>query len=182
MPEKKKKGRRAYLSDYVLNAAGEYVYVGDYYIAVAEGKNPGKIMAGILGLAAAAFAVLAAAGCLSTCTASGAFYVTIPYALAVILSAVCIYDSATIIHEKCRLTTHSYEKSAQRIKGFLMAAGVCSFVSAAGHIAHTVLRGTEATRAADILFFVACLAAAALCYLAFRKKKQVLWQKNSKTH
>ena len=25
MPEKKKKGRRAYLSDYVLNAAGEYV-------------------------------------------------------------------------------------------------------------------------------------------------------------
>ena len=182
MPDKKKKGRRAYLSDYVLNAAGEYVYTGAYYIAVAEGKSPERLMRGILGLAVAAFALLAAAGCLSTCTASGAFYVTIPYVLAVVLSAVCIYDSATIIHERCKLTTHSYEKSAQRIKGFLMVAAVCAFVAATGHAVHMVVKGTAATRAADILYFVACQAAAVLCCLAFRAKKQILWQKSAKSH
>ena len=182
MPDKKKKGRRAYLSDYVLNAAGEYVYTGDYYVAVAEGKDPVKIMRGILGLAAAAFAALAGAGCLSTCTASGAFYVTIPYVVAVVLCAVCSYDAATILHERCRLTAHSYEKSAQRVKGFLMVAAVCAFVAAAGHIVHTVLRGTNVTRAADLLYFAACLAAAALCCMAFQAEKQIFWKKNTKTH
>jgi hypothetical protein len=43
MADKKKKGRRAYLSDYVLDVSGEYIYTGDYYIADTQGKDYKRI-------------------------------------------------------------------------------------------------------------------------------------------
>jgi len=177
MADKKKKGRRAYLSDYVLDVSGEYVYTGDYYEATAEKGDVQKLFKKVFVLVIGAFALLVGVGCLSTGTTSGAFYVTLPHTAAIILSAFCIYDSWTVMRSKGRLRTHDYETSAQRLKGFSISAGVCAFAAAAGQTGYTVLKGGKATRTADILFLSGCFAAAMLYYRAFTIKKQILWQK-----
>ena len=48
MADKKKKGRRAYLSDYVMDVSGEYVYTGDYYEASAEKGDVQKLFKKVL--------------------------------------------------------------------------------------------------------------------------------------
>jgi hypothetical protein len=73
MADKKKKGRRAYLSDYVMDVSGQYVYNGAYYSADAQGKDFARVIKGLMALVVISFAVLVAVGCLSTGTTSGAF-------------------------------------------------------------------------------------------------------------
>ena len=179
MADKKKKGRRAYLSDYVMDVSGQYVYNGAYYNADAQGKDFSRVVKGVFGLVFLAFAALVAVGCLSTGTTSGAFYVTLPHAVAIILSAVCLYDSVIVLRSKGRLKEHQYDSAVPRLKGCSIAGAVCAFVAAAGQLGYTVLKGEKATRVADIVFFAGCLVAGALLYMAFATKKQILWQKDN---
>ena len=180
MSEKKKKGRRAYLSDYVLDVSGEYVYTGGYYIAsVANNKDFAKFMRGIFGLAVLAFAVMVGVGCLSTGTTSGAFYVTAPHVAAIVLTAISIYDSFIIAGSKGKLKTHLYENNVSRLKGVSFAGTVCAFAAAAGQLGYMVLKGGKTTFTADLLFMAGCFAAGAMLLVTFRLQKGIMWQKHT---
>jgi hypothetical protein len=179
MADKKKKGRRAYLSDYVLDVSGEYIYTGDYYIADTQGKDYKRICRGIFGLSVLVMAVLVGVGCLSTGTTSGAFYVTLPHVAAIILAAFCIYDSAVVYKANGKLRAHDYETSVPRMQGSSVAGAVCAFAAALGQSVYTIFIGSKATRGADILFLAGCFVAGMLYCLMFTTKKQILWQKST---
>lgn len=180
MSDKKKKGKRAYLSDYVLDVSGEYVYTGDYYIAtVKQNKDFARFMRGIIGLTVLAFAVLVGVGCLSTGTTSGAFYVTAPHVAAIVFAAICIYDSFTVAGSKGKLKTHMFENNVSRLKGMSFAGIIAAFVAAAGQLGYIVFAGNKYTMIADILFFAGCFVAGTLLLVTFQLQKHIMWQKHT---
>ena len=162
-----------------MDVTGEYVYNGAHYTAQTQGKDFARVVKGVAGLAFLALTALVGVGCLSTGTTSGAFYVTLPHAVAIVLSAICIYDSVVVFRSKGRMKEHQYDSSVPRLKGCSMVGAVCALAAALGQTGYTVFKGTEATRAADIVFLIGCFAAAGLLYLAFATKKQIMWQKDT---
>lgn len=179
MADKKKKGRRAYLADYVPDVNGEYVYTGDYYTAYTNGKEFKSVLRGLFGLSVLVMAVLVGVGCLSTGTTSGAFYVTLPHVAAIVSAAFCIYDSAVIFKSSGKLRAHQYESAVPRLQGSAVAGAVCAFAAALGQTVYTVFMGGKATRAADILFLAGCFVAGVLYCLIFTTKRQIVWQKST---
>lgn len=176
MAAKKKKGRRAYLSDYVQDLNGEYIYRGSYYVAEVPAREMSRILRGILGLTLLALLILTGVGCLSTGTTSGAFYVTLPHVAAIILTAVCLYDTVVVMRSAGKLRSHQYESAVPRLRGCAMMGTVCAAVAAVGQTVYTIVAGQSNTRLADILFFVGCYAAAILCFLVFRIQKRIVWR------
>lgn len=180
MSDKKKKGKRAYLSDYVLDVSGEYVYTGDYYIAtVKQNKDFARFMRGVFALAVLSFAVLVGVGCLSTGTASGAFYVTAPHVAAIVFSAICIYDSFIVAGSKGKLKTHLFENNVSRFKGMSFAGTIAALAAALGQLGYIVFSGNKYTIIADLLFFAGCFAAGAMLLVTFRLQKHIMWQKHT---
>lgn len=178
MSEKKKKGKRAYLSDYVLDVSGEYVYIGDYYIAeIKYGKDFARFMRGIMALAVMSFAVLVGVGCLSTGTASGAFYVTAPHVAAIVFTAICIYDSFTVAASKGKLKTHLFENNVSRLKGMSFAGTIAAFAAALGQLGYIIFAGNKYTITADLLFLAGCFATGAMLLVTFRLQNNIMWQK-----
>ncbi len=174
--KKKKKGRRAYLSDYVQDLNGTYIYRGNYYVAEVPARELSRILRGILGLAVLSLLFLVGVGCLSTGTTSGAFYVTLPHVAAIILTVVCLYDTVTVLRGEGKLRSHQYEHTVSRLRGSSIISAVCAAIAAVGQTAYTIVSGTAATRAADILFLAGCYVAAVLCFLMFRIQKQIIWR------
>ena len=180
MSEKKKKGKRAYLSDYVLDVNGEYVYTGDYYIAsVEQGKDFARFMRAISGLAVLAFAFLVGIGCLSTGTTSGAFYVIVPYVAAMVFTAICIYDSFTVASGKGKLKAHLFENNVSRLKGMSFAGTAAVFIAAFGQLGYIIFAENKYTIVADLLFLAGCIAAGMLLLVTFRLQKGIMWQKHT---
>ena len=180
MSDKKKKGKRAYLSDYVLDVNGEYVYTGAYYMASVEhGKDFARVMRAISGLAVLSFAFLVGIGCLSTGTTSGAFYVTVPYVAAIVFTAISIYDSFAVAGSKGKLKAHLYENNVSRLKGMSFAGTIASFAAAAGQLGYVIFAGNKYKIIADLLFLAGCFAAGALLLVTFRLQKHIMWQKHT---
>ena len=179
MAQKKKKGKRAYLSDYVLDVSGEYVYTGDYYIAdIKQNKDFARFMRGIIALTVLSFAVLVGVGCLSTGTTSGAFYVTAPHIAAIVLTAICIYDSFTVAASKGKLKAHLFENNVSRLKGMSFVSTVVSFVAALGQLGYIIFAGNNYTLTADLLFLAGCFAAGTMMLVTFWLQKHIMWQKS----
>lgn len=177
MAEKKKKGRRSYLADYVQDVNGQYVYTGSHYLAQTDGASMPRLLRGIFGLLLLAMLALIGVGCLSTGTASGAFYVTLPHVAAIVLGALCLYDCGVVLQGKGCLRSHVYERSVPRLRGSTAAGAICAGIAAVGQTVYTFVAGKAATRGADILFFVGCYLAFALFFLAFRTQKRIVWEK-----
>lgn len=177
MADKKKKGRRAYLSDYTMNVSGEYVYTGDWYTAQMD-RDFGRFMGGVMGMLVLSMTLLVGVGCLSTGTTSGAFYVTLPHVLAIVLCAVCIYDCSIIAKSKGNMKTHQYQTSVPRLNSMSIAGAVCAFAAAAGQLGYILLAGSKATRAADMVFMIGCTGASMLLFGTFSARKQIKWLQN----
>ena len=64
MAEKKKKGRRSYLADYVQDVNGQYVYTGSHYLAQMDGASMPRLLRRIFGLLLLAMLALIGVGCL----------------------------------------------------------------------------------------------------------------------
>lgn len=177
MADKKKKGRRAYLSDYILDVSGEYVYKGEYYTAQLQGRQFLSLAGKILAFVASAEVLLVAAGCLSTGSSSGAFYVTLPHVVAIVLCAVCIYDAVTVLKSKGKVKSHDYEKGVMRLKSLSIAAAACSIGAAAGQLVYLFTAESGDTLGADITFFALALAAFGVILVTIQLQNRIIWQK-----
>jgi len=173
--KKKKKGLRPHLNDYVQDVNGEYIYKGTHHVCTL----PADVFRGqsrlLLTAFALAFALLIAAGCLSTGTASGAFYVTIPYAVAVVLTFICVYDSFTVLRSGGRMRTHDHDRVLPRQRGCAVVGAAFAAAAAVGQGVYLFAFGEAATRGADIVYLLCVLLAAVIDFAAFRRQRIILW-------
>lgn len=173
--KKKKKGLRPHLNDYVQDVNGEYIYKGTYHVCAL----PAEVFRGqsrlLLTVFVLAFVLLVAAGCLSTGTASGAFYVTVPYAVAVVLTFICIYDSFTVWRSGGKMRTHDHDRVVPRMRGCAVVGTAFAAAAAVGQGVYLLAFGEETTRGADIVYLLCVLLAALLDFFAFRRQRKILW-------
>ena len=173
--KKKKKGLRPHLNDYVQDVNGEYIYKGTHHVCTLPAdvfRGQSKLLLTVFILA---FALLIASGCLSTGTTSGAFYVTVPYAVAVVLTFICIYDSVTVFRSGGKLRTHDHDRVIPRAKGCAVVGAAFAAAAAVGQGVYLIFFGEAATRGADILYLLCVLLAAALDFAAFRRQRIIRW-------
>lgn len=173
--KKKKKGLRPHLSDYVQDVNGDYIYKGTHHVCALSQAAFRRQHMILLGMSAFAFVLLIAAGCLSTGTASGAFYVTVPYAVAVVLSFICIYDSFTVLRSGGKMRTHDHDRVVPRMRGCAMVGAAFTAAAAVGQGVYLLAFGEETTRGADIVYLLCVLLAALLDFFAFRRQRKILW-------
>ncbi len=173
--KKKKKGLRPHLNDYVQDVNGEYIYKGTHHVCALSGQAFRSRSLKLLGMFAAAFALLIAAGCLSTGTTSGAFYVTVPYAVAVVLTFICIYDSVTVLRSGGRMRTHDHDRVIPRMRGCAVVGAAFAAAAAVGQGVYLLFFGETATRTADIIYLLCVFIAACLDFAAFRCQRKILW-------
>lgn len=173
--KKKKKGLRPHLNDYVQDVNGEYIYKGTHHVCTLPADAfRGQSML-LLTVFVLAFALLIAAGCLSTGTTSGAFYVTVPYAVAVVLTFICIYDSVTVLRSGGRMRTHDHDRVIPRMRGCAVVGAAFAAAAAVGQGVYLLFFGEASTRVADIVYLLCVLASVGLDFFAFRRQRIIRW-------
>lgn len=173
---KSKKGRRSYLNDIRPNLAGEYVYVGDYYCYVPQGKSYRRAVAEIAALSVLGFLALVAAGFVNAGGMGNCFYVIIPYMGEAISVFVLLWAVSKIIIKGEKLREYVYGSSVLRIPA---ASICCAAFAGAGMVCilvFTVLNGIDGSAGEYILLLAAKAAAVAAPLLLRRLMKSLKWE------
>lgn len=165
---KKKKGRRSYLNDIRPNLAGEYVYVGKYYVFVPGQKSFRRVLAEILFLCLMSLLGLIGSGFVNAGGMGNTFYVIIPYMGEAISVFVLLWAVSKLLIKGKKLREYVYGSSVLRIPA---ASICCAAFALAGIICitvFTVLNGPDGS-AGEILLLYAAKAVSTASPLLLRK-------------
>ncbi|MEA5051763.1 MAG: hypothetical protein VB021_09895 [Oscillospiraceae bacterium] len=175
-----KKRRRAYLDDFQLNAAGEYVYRGKTYSFEEERHARPRAMTLLCLAAGAAFACTLAAGCVPAAGMDRCGYVLLPYAGAVLFSALLCWDAGRIAAGKDPLRAYVHEVAAKTMPAHALAAALFAAGAMAGDAVYLALNGAEGKAAGTAGFFALLLAAGAAALAGRRLLRSLRWRENDK--
>lgn len=137
--------RRAYLSYFHKNAAGEYVYSGALYAY--EGGNRKRALIGLWALLGVATALTLLGGCIPVPGLTHVWYILIPYVLSVIAACMGLWSLGEITAGGEPLREYVYEKSVKRLKHRLILTSVCAILAFAGEFVYAVRASGVSTAA-----------------------------------
>lgn len=173
-----KRRRRAYLDDYVKNAAGEYVYTGDHMV-LAGGTKALKTFLVKSGAAVLAIALLFLGMGFVQASGTRVVYVVLPYIAAFLPIAFSVSDIFKLAPSKGKQTIHAHETSFRQLGRCALAIAVLALATAAAEGAYLLFVLHSAPQG-DLLFLAgACLMAAAggaLCAM----NRAVIWVREEK--
>ena len=134
MSKKKKRSfRPRYLDDFKLNEAGSsYEYRGSYMRCSLPEESFRREAAKPAVCAAVSFVLLILAGCMPKTGMEERPLILLPYALALIASAVCVYRSLKIVRSGGALRTYEYKKTVPYLIGWSTAGAVLCILALAG--------------------------------------------------
>ncbi len=140
MSKEKKIKKRGYLQYIQKNAAGEYVYTGGYYPL--QGGRSRSLLTRLFGFSVPAAACTAAAGVLPGDAMMNTFYVIIPYALAVCLTASVLWAAIRFAANEKPLREYVYKAAAVPIPRRAVASAIAAGLCVAGHVVFLCLHGS----------------------------------------
>lgn len=112
-PQKRRRGRWAYLEDFQQNVAGEYIYAGAHYAyADAAGRSRRRLLAGLWLSAVLAAAAIVAQGCIPAVGMRGCAYVVLPYAGALLSCCSLLWAIGRLSVNKEPLRAYIYKSTA----------------------------------------------------------------------
>lgn len=130
--EKKKKGRRSYLSDFTRDLSGTYIYVGDHYSYIG---NDFKRKLALLWLCLTGAAICTVSGgCIPSEAMKNSFYVIAPYIAEIGATGFGMWYMFRLSIEKKPIRAYVYESTVKRlpkltiIEMFFLALGVVGYV------------------------------------------------------
>ena len=136
----KKKGRRAYLSDFRLDVSGQYVYTGAVYRYV--GRIPRRLYLARSGVWAGLLAVaVVIPGILEAPAMLHSFYVILPYIGEVIAAALTVWAVVRLILHSPELRAYVYRGAVESLPARLWATVGCAAAGAAGNGVFLLLNG-----------------------------------------
>ncbi|HHU84464.1 MAG TPA: hypothetical protein GXZ23_04760 [Clostridiales bacterium] len=155
--EKKKSGRKSYLSDFSLNAAGEYIYTGKYVDYKCAGGRKEYVKKNIpFYIVLVVF--LITAGCLPIAAMLNSWYVIIPYMLEVLSCAFLVYSFVKLISDGDRIREYVYKQTAPRIPKICLFNIVAAALCLIGLVIFSIINGID-----SVLFFVLSLICKLVC-------------------
>ncbi|MCD8014840.1 MAG: hypothetical protein LUG99_17035 [Lachnospiraceae bacterium] len=165
--EPKRKGRRAYLDDYVKDASGSYVYTGTTY----RWKNSRKASLGRLWIfALAAFAAQIAAGSISDTGMNGCAWVLLPYAAALITSVSLVWGNYMLTDGGEKIPEYVFQKSAEALPVRALLTAVFSGISLVGELVSMIRQSQFTGSISGALLFSSAEAVSLIFALLLRKK------------
>lgn len=162
-------GRRDHLKDYVPTGDGGYEYAGTRWSWPSEEARR-TFLSSATAPFALAVACVVGAGCIPAPGTFGAFYVVIPFVIAVVGTALAGTSLFRLWREPGPLRDHVYSKSVPALPAKLLVGalgcGACA-IAALVHGIALVVTGAEATILLSVVFS-ALLAFAAFCLARVR--------------
>ena len=169
---KKPKGRYAHIADYRTADDGSFEYVGVYHVWQSEeDANAYAREAKILVVCAAA--ALVVAGCIPAPGTFGAFYVLIPYACALLGTALTAAAVFRLAKEGTRVRDHIYDKSVPMLPVKLTIGAAGALSAAAGELVHIIVVDTSGNALLGLLF-AALMLASGVCLLFLSRRSMPL--------
>jgi len=166
--EKKQKGRKAYLNDFVPNLAGEYTYNGSHYRYTGPimpySRMRSQLVVGFVGVLAG----LLLPGFVSVGGMGNCFYVLIPYMAEAISVFVTLYALFGMITGGEKIREYIFEKSVKRVPGGCVCCAAFAAIGFVCSMIFSALNGVGGSTAeAAVLIIGKCLGVTAP--LALRK-------------
>lgn len=131
--KKPKKNRRAYLNDFQLQDDGGYVYKGTIYSYQgdwSEAQKNMRVLCAMLAVLAVIAGLIPSSGMMNT------FYVILPYAAELTLSALLIYEALKLTMQDGNIREYIYKKTFEHIQGRFFLLFVTSAMCMVGEIVH----------------------------------------------
>ncbi|MGM9521395.1 MAG: hypothetical protein ACI3VB_02835 [Oscillospiraceae bacterium] len=159
--EKKRRGRRAYLDDFVKNAAGEYVYTGAHY-SLSGGKAAFKKAAALICAASAVIAgLIIACGCIPAAGMDNCFYVIIPYAAGLISAGSVVWAACRLASGGNPMREYVYEATVLKLPLRCTVIFAFSILTFLCDVLFLILNGFDGKMTATIIFLAFELASGA---------------------
>lgn len=178
--KKNKKGRKAYLNDIRPNLAGEYVYVGDYYTFVPDGKSFPRALAEIIICSLLGFLGLVCAGFVEAGGMGNCFYVIIPYMGEAISLFVLLWAVSKLLFKGSKLREYVYGSSVLRIPGAATVTAAFAGAGALAIIVFTVLNGIDGSAGEYILLLLGKALNIAAMLMLRKLMKSLSWKVDGK--
>jgi hypothetical protein len=177
MSNEKKKGRRAYLNDFRKNAAGEYLYTGDHYQFVPEGKTRRRFLAEQWLFCGGLLIASVLSGCIPATGMANCPYVILPYVVGFVSAVSLCWGLGRLTAGGDPLRAYVYEASVQAIPQRAMLTAVFAGLAALGEGVYLLLHGS-ANKTWDSFLFVGLeILVCLLALLARQGVKKQNWKK-----
>lgn len=177
MGEKKRRGRRDYLNDFRQNAAGEYLYTGEHYAFVEQGRSRRRFLTELWLLCGGALAAAVAAGCIPAAGMDGCFYVLIPYVVGLMAAVSLCWGLGRLTAGGDPLRAYVYQETVEKLPGRAALTAAAAGVTLTGTAIHLILLGFEGKFWSSVLFLVLEATVLAFSLLAKRWVQGQTWTK-----
>ena len=169
--EKRWNRRRAYLEDFQLNVAGEYVYTGKiHHFCAEDGLTRKRAMTVLWALALLMAALTVGSGCLPAAGMQNTFYVLIPYAGGLLSVVSVIWALARLSAEGEPVRDFIYKATIAQFRVRSTLAAAFTAATLVTEIIHLIIiRGAGVNWAGTIAFLVlqAVMLAAAIAWRGY---------------
>ena len=174
-PEKKKKGRRAYLNDFKLQDSGTYAYEGKIFECTLGGAEFHKMMIRLWTLFGVMAGVNLLAGFLPHTGLNGNYFVVIPYAIELGCLVTLGFSLARLQKGGRRLREYVYRASVEKLPVRSSACMVTGVIAAAGMLWVFLSGRFEGVILYGILFLLSQAAEAGTAALFLKTCSAMQW-------
>lgn len=156
MADKKKKrgGRRAHLNDFHVDLAGNYVYTGNHYAFVAQGRELPRVRRELWGLTAAILMGVFAGGCSDAPAMLNCWYVILPYAAETVAAVSVLWAMVRLSREGDPLREYVYKATAKALPHRAMLCMISAGLGFATMLLYLMLNDAFGVKTASALMYL----------------------------
>ncbi len=181
MAEKKKRsGRRGYLDDFHVSAAGEYVYDGEYYTYLNKGKTRTRAIAELWAFTLICAGASVAGGCISANGAGNCIYVLLPYVLEVAFAGSLVWGLIRLTMGGEPMRGYVYEATVPKLPRRAAACAIAAALGFLGEGVYLLIHGFGGKTAGSVAYLALKLVCAGLALLLRRFLRGMEWNKKTK--
>lgn len=175
MADKRNFSKRGYLSYFVKNAAGEYIYTGKLYSL--EGKKYGEFTAYLSVFSVFALISSIVSGVIPVPGMLNSFYVIIPYILEISLTLSVVWAAARFIANKKPLREYVYDATVKALPVRALFAAIFSLAGIISETVFIILNGTGEKTLLCVCLYLLKAAVAVSMFLLRRYVNKTVWIK-----
>ena len=175
-----RKKRRSYLDHFHKNAAGEYIYSGEYYDYDGGGKPFRRAMAELWLCCGLAVAATVAGGCIPVPGMSHCAYVLLPYVIAIIAAFSVVWSLGQLAAGGMSLREYIYAATVRRLPRRFLITAVFSGLTVLGEGVYLILHGPGDRLGFAVVFLVLGMVAAGAATTGKILLSGLSWSKSQK--
>ena len=167
--------KREYLNAYQAGEDGRLTYTGEYRSWADKKEAFSRYAWRQLALSGAAFLCPFAAGWFPETGMEGCFYLLLPYAAGLLITALLMWTAVRILKEGPVIKEYVFRRTVETIRGRSAAGMLLSAITLAGILLSLITGGFRGKGAGAVVFFVSQAAQMAFCLLLWKQNPESRW-------